>query len=97
MKKIEIVDHVVSTTTLSRSQAIDAVESVFAAIGESLCKGENVYIRGFATFKVHNSKEKKARNISKGTAVLIPAHRTAKLIVSNHLKEAMNRNGKRGV
>lgn len=97
MKKIDIVEHVVSTTTLSRSQAIDAVESVFAAIGESLCKGENVYIRGFATFKVHNSKEKKARNISKGTAVIISAHRTAKLIVSNQLKEAMNSNGKREV
>ncbi len=91
MKKIDIVEHVVSTTTLSRSQAIDAVESVFAAIGESLCKGENVYIRGFATFKVHNSKEKKARNISKGTAVMVPARNTAKLIISKDLKEKMNK------
>lgn len=90
MKKSDIVDQVVSSTTLSRSQAIDAVEGVFEAIARSLCKGESVYIRGVATFKVRTAKEKKARNIGKGTTVIIPAQRTAKLIVSKQLKFRMN-------
>lgn len=90
MKKSDIVDQVVSSTTLSRSQAIDGVEAVFAVISESLSKGENVYVRGFGTFKVRTAKERKARNIGKGTTVIIPAQRTAKLIVSKQLKFRMN-------
>lgn len=90
MKKSDIVEQVVRTTTLSRSQAIDGVEAVFAAVSESLCKGENVYVRGFGTFKVRTAKERKARNIGKGTTVMIPAQRTAKLIISKQLKSRMN-------
>jgi DNA-binding protein HU-beta len=86
MKKIEIVEHVINNTTISRSQAIQAVDCVFDAIENSLCRGESVYIRGFA----HTSKRKKARNISKGTTVVIPAQRSAKLIISKQLKARMN-------
>ena len=87
MKKIEIVEHVINNTTISRSQAIQAVDCVFE---NSLCRGESVYIRGFATIKAHTSKRKKARNISKGTTVVIPAQRSAKLIISKQLKARMN-------
>lgn len=59
MKKIEIVEHVINNTTISRSQAIQAVDCVFDAIENSLCRGESVYIRGFATIKAHTSKRKK--------------------------------------
>lgn len=90
MKKIEIVEQIVNHTPLSRSQAIQAVDCVFDVIGKSLCKGESVYIRGFATIKAYTSKRKKARNISKGTTVVIPAQRSAKLIVSKQLKARMN-------
>ncbi len=90
MKKSDIVEQVVRGTALSRSQAIDGVEAVFAVISDSLCKGENVYVRGFGTFKVRTAKERKARDIGKGKTVVIPAHRTAKLVVSNQLKYRMN-------
>ena len=49
MKKNDIVDYVINNTTLSRSQAIAATESVVEAISSSLVKGESVFIRGFAT------------------------------------------------
>ena len=91
MRKNDIVDHIVNTTTLSRSKALEAVDGVFEAIAKSLSKGESVFIRGFATIKAYQSPEKKARNISKGTSVVIPAHRTAKLVVSKQLKERMNK------
>lgn len=90
MKKIEIVEHIVSNTTISRSQAIQAVDCVFDAIENSLSRGESVYIRGFATIKAYTSKRKKARNISKGTTVVIPAQRSAKLVISKQLKARMN-------
>ena len=86
MRKIEIVEHVINNTTISRSQAIQAVDCAFDAIEKALCKGESVYIRGFGTI----TKERKARNIYKRTTVIIPARRTVKLVVSKQLKEKMN-------
>lgn len=40
----------------------------------SLEKGENVYLRGFGSFILKRRAEKTARNISKNTTVIIPAH-----------------------
>lgn len=38
MRKIEIVEHVINNTTISRSQAIQAVDCAFDAIEKALCK-----------------------------------------------------------
>ena len=90
MKKNDIVDYVINNTTLSRSQAIAATEAVVEAISKSLVKGESVFIRGFATIKAVTTAPKKARNISKGIVVTIPARRTAKIILGRELKNQMN-------
>ena len=90
MIKSDIVDYIINTTTLSRSQAIAATDSVVEAISNSLIKGESVFIRGFATIKAVTTAPKKARNISEGTIVTIPARRTAKIILGRELKNQMN-------
>ena len=43
-------------------------------IRNSLKNNENVYLRGFGSFIVKKRAEKTGRNISKNTAVVIPAH-----------------------
>ena len=50
----------------------------------------SIFIRGFATIKAVTTAPKKARNISKGVTVSIPAKNTAKLVLSKELKERMN-------
>ncbi|MCQ4775547.1 HU family DNA-binding protein, partial [Lacrimispora saccharolytica] len=39
-----------------------------------LGKEENVYLRGFGSFIVKKRAQKTARNISKNTTMIIPAH-----------------------
>lgn len=90
MRKIEIVEQLVSTTTLTKSQAGEAVEGVFNALSHALTHGESIYVRGFATFKACTSKQKNARDIRRGTIVTVPARKTAKLIISKQLKNQMN-------
>lgn len=90
MKKTDIVDYVINNTTLSRSQAIAATESIIDVLCLSLSKGENIYLRGLATIKVVTSAAKRARNINKGTFVDVPARRTAKLVLCKQLKQRMN-------
>jgi DNA-binding protein HU-beta len=41
---------------------------------DSLTGGSNVYLRGFGSFIVKKRAEKTARNISKNTTVIVPAH-----------------------
>lgn len=59
MRKIEIVEHVINNTTISRSQAIQAVDCAFDAIEKALCKGESVYIRGFGISRLISQKKGK--------------------------------------
>jgi DNA-binding protein HU-beta len=44
------------------------------AIKDALKKGNNVYLRGFGSFVIKKRAEKTARNISKNTTIIIPAH-----------------------
>lgn len=89
MTKQEIVDYVVNHTDLRLSQAIDAVECVFDVMRKSLCKGESVYVRGFATLKSYTTKERKARNISTGAAVMVPARQAVKFIPGKEMKKVL--------
>lgn len=90
MKKHDIIKYVAKKAKLTEEQAIAATESVLEAISNSLAKEESVCLRGFATIKVVKTAPKKARNISKGTIVSIPARKTAKLVLSKELKNRMN-------
>jgi DNA-binding protein HU-beta len=44
------------------------------SVKESLVSNQNVYLRGFGSFIVKKRAEKKARNISKNTTIVIPEH-----------------------
>lgn len=75
---------------LPKSTALHVVEGVSDILTDAFVKGENVYLRGFGTFEVKATKEKKARNINAGTIVVVPAGRTVKLKISQQLKNRMN-------
>lgn len=91
MKKNDIVDYIINNTILTRSQAMIATDTVFEAIAQSLINGESVFIRGFATIKAINTAIRKARNINKGTFVVVPPQKSAKLVLSKELKQRMNK------
>lgn len=74
MTKADIVTGIADETGLDKAEALKAVEAFMTSIKESLAKGENVYLRGFGSFVVKERAEKTGRNISKNTAIIIPAH-----------------------
>ncbi|MCH2230997.1 MAG: integration host factor subunit beta [Crocinitomicaceae bacterium] len=74
MTKADIVSDIVEETGLERVEALKAVEAFMTTIKSSLAKGQNVYLRGFGSFIVKERAEKTGRNISKNTAIIIPAH-----------------------
>jgi len=74
MTKADIVSSIVEETGLERVEALKAIESFMTTIKSSLSDGKNVYLRGFGSFIVKERAEKTGRNISKNTAIIIPAH-----------------------
>ncbi len=74
MIKADIIQLIVAQTGIEKPTVTAIVEAVMETIQKNMVKGENVYLRGFGTFLLKKRADKKARNISKGTFVNIPAH-----------------------
>ncbi|HEY8366270.1 MAG TPA: HU family DNA-binding protein [Bacteroidia bacterium] len=74
MTKAEIVNQVADATGVEKVAVQATIEATMKAIKDSLSRGENVYLRGFGSFVVKRRAEKKGRNISKNTTIVIPAH-----------------------
>lgn len=75
---------------LPKSTALHVVEGVTDILSDAFVRGDNVCLRGFGSLEVRTAKEKKARNIAAGVAVVIPAQRTVKFKLSKQLKIRMN-------
>ena len=94
MTKQEIVHELVKRTDLTTSQAIHAVEGVINIIADALTKNEPIMLRGFGTIKTVQRAAKPARNISKGTTMMLPPTKQVKFIAYNELKERINHHGR---
>jgi DNA-binding protein HU-beta len=77
MTKADIVNEVAKATGLEKIAVQKVIECFMDSVKNSLEKGDNVYLRGFGSFIVKERAEKTARNISKNTTIVIPAHLTS--------------------
>ena len=75
MTKAEIINKIATETGVAKKDVSMTVEAFMEVIKQSLLEQkENVYLRGFGSFIVKHRAEKTARNISKNTTIVIPAH-----------------------
>lgn len=75
MTKADIVNEISRSTGLEKSAVLATVEKFMEVVKDSMANGNNVYLRGFGSFIVKERAEKTARNISKNTTIVIPAHK----------------------
>ena len=75
MTKAEIVSEISNKTGLEKQAVQTIVETFMTSVKGALAKNENVYLRGFGSFIVKQRAQKTARNISKKTTIVIPAHK----------------------
>lgn len=74
MTKADIVNEISKQTGIEKLAVKTVVESFMDNIKDALKKNENIYLRGFGSFVVKKRAKKTARNISKNTTIVIPAH-----------------------
>ena len=74
MTKADIVNEISKKTGIEKVTVQKTVEAFMETVKESLVSNQNVYLRGFGSFIVKKRAQKKARNISKNTTIVIPEH-----------------------
>lgn len=74
MTKADIVNEISKNTGVEKILVQKTVEAFMDSIKHSLVKGDNIYLRGFGSFIVKKRAKKTARNISRNTSLIIPAH-----------------------
>lgn len=74
MTKAEMVREIADKTGIEKQDVMQIVEGMMESIRNSMINGEEVFLRGFGSFIIKRRAQKTARNISKNTTIVIPAH-----------------------
>ncbi|MEO6684695.1 MAG: HU family DNA-binding protein [Dyadobacter sp.] len=74
MTKADTIQKIVEKTGIQKEDVEKTLESFFLTIKDTMSSGENIYFRGFGSFTNKQRAAKTARNISKNTTIIVPAH-----------------------
>ncbi len=74
MTKNDLIIEISKSTSVDKAAVGKTIEALMESIKGSLVKNKNVYLRGFGSFIVKKRAKKTARNISKGTTLIVPEH-----------------------
>lgn len=74
MTKADIVARIAQQTGVEKAVAMIVVEAFMETVKDSMVAGNEVFLRGFGSFIIKKRAKKVARNISKNTTIVIPAH-----------------------
>lgn len=78
MRKADIIKAITQHTGIDNQVAQTIVDEFMLTIMETLKSGENVYLRGFGTFKIAKQAERISRDINKGISIIVPAYNVPK-------------------
>ena len=74
MTKSDIVVEISKQTGIDKVTVLETVEAFMEVVKNSVSENKNIYLRDFGSFLVKERAEKLARNIKKGTPIVIPKH-----------------------
>jgi len=90
MTKAKLVDDVAEAAELTKKDAEQLVDIVFASIIDTLNQGEKIELRGFGSFRLRQRGARRGRNPKTGDPVNIPAKRVPYFKPGKELKELIN-------
>ncbi len=90
MTKADIVEKIYRATNLTKKEATEIVESVFALAKSTLETGEKIKISGFGIFEVKEKAARRGRNPQTGETIEISARRVLTFKPSQLLKKSLN-------
>ncbi len=89
MTKSELVDQVADRATLSKQDAIRAVDAVLATVEDALRRGSEVTLSGFGKFHVGQRSARQGVNPRTGERIQIAASKVPRFSAGSGLKKAV--------
>lgn len=74
MTKADIIAEIARQTGTEKAVVSEVIEAFMENVKDAMIGGDEVFLRGFGSFIIKRRTEKTARNISKNTTIIIPAH-----------------------
>ena len=90
MNQAEMANRLAAPAGMKKAAARDAVDSVFAMIGEALANGDEVRVAGFGTFAARTRPTRTGRNPRTGEAISISASQSPSFKAGKALTDAAN-------
>ena len=90
MLKSDLVHVLVDKRGITQKQAEQAVETIFEAMRDALCDGDNIEIRGFGAFHVKQYKGYQGRNPKTGEVIPVAPKRGILFRTGKELRERIN-------
>ncbi|MDO5675796.1 MAG: integration host factor subunit alpha [bacterium] len=92
LTKADLVEKIYEThPTLTKSQAVQAVELFLSLAKSSLIQGDDLLLSGFGKFNVRDKKPRRGRNPQTGNALILDARRVVTFKPSGLLRERVNK------
>lgn len=92
LTKTDLVEKIyTSHSTLTKSQAVEAVELFLALAKASLVSGEDLLLSSFGKFTVRDKSERRGRNPQTGKSLTLEARRVVTFKPSGLLRERVNK------
>lgn len=89
MNKAELANEIAKRAELSKSKALEALNTALETIKASLKKGQRVQLIGFGSFIVRQRKARQGRNPKTGEAIQIKARRVPAFQAGAEFKNAV--------
>ena len=90
MTKSELIEAVAEKANLTKSKAEAVVNTLFAAMTDTMVKGDGIEIRGFGSFTVRSYGAYSGRNPRTGSVVQVSPKRLPFFKVGKEMKETVN-------
>lgn len=74
MTKSDLVVEISKQTGIDKVTVLETVEAFMEVVKTSVSNKQNIFLREFGSFTVKRRAQKLARNIGKGTSIIVPAH-----------------------
>jgi len=86
MIKKDIIRMITDSSDLSEEVIREVLDSFFFVIKSALSVGEELELRGFASFRIRKRKRRLGKNPKTGESVPIPPKKIVKVVLGRELK-----------
>ena len=91
LTRADLVNMIVNTVGLSRSESADIVETVLSEVSDALVAGSSVKLSSFGSFTLRNKRARMGRNPKTGEEVPITPRRVLSFRPSHVMKDKINK------